>query len=126
MKRHFCSGVTFFEVLAVVCLIALIAAILFPVFQKVGPGRGHGSCQSNLKQLGLAYVQYTQDYDEKYPQGVNAAGNGWAGKLYPYAKTTGVYRCPDEDCRTPAVSYAQNQNLTGQSLAILQRPCGHR
>ena len=75
-----------------------------------------------MKQLGLAYVQYTQDADEKYPQGVNAAGGGWAGKLYPFIKTTGVYRCPEETAGTPSVSYAQNQNLTGQPLAALASP----
>ena len=121
MKPHLRYGVTILEILAVVCLIAIIAAIMFPVFQKVHEG-SRPSCQSNLKQLGLAYVQYTQDYDEKYPQGVNAAGNGWAGKIYPYVKTTGIYRCPDESADKPAVSYAQSQALTGRPLTALAAP----
>ena len=121
MQNSSCRGVTFWEVLAAMSIVAIVAAILFPVFQKVHEG-SRPSCQSNLKQLTLAYTQYVQDSDEVFPSGVNAAGNGWAGKVYPFVKSTGVYRCPDEDAPTPAVSYAQNQKLTGQSLAALAAP----
>lgn len=122
MKPHLRQGVTFFEVLSVVCIIAVMAAILFPIFQRVRESPHHGSCQSNLKQLGLAYIQYTQDSNEVFPSGMNAAGNGWAGKLYPFVKATGVYRCTSETAPSPAVSYAQNQNLTGQFLSTLAAP----
>ncbi len=122
MKPHRRYGVTLLEVLSVVGIIALMVAVLFPVFQKARESHPHGSCQSNLKQLGLAYIQYTQDSNEVFPSGVNAAGNGWAGKLYLFIKSTSVYRCPDESAPTPAVSYAQNQNLTGQSSAVFTAP----
>ena len=122
MKPNLRYGVTIFEVLTAVCIVAVMAAILFPVFQKPRTGGHRSSCQSRLKQLGLAYTQYVQDSDEKYPQGVNGAGNGWAGQIYPFAKNADIYRCPDEPAEGHVVSYAQNQNLTGQSLAILNAP----
>ena len=121
MQHRSCRGVTLWEVLAAMSIVAIVAAIMFPVFQKVHEG-SHRSCQSNLKQLTLAYTQYVQDADEIFPSGVNAAGNGWAGKIYLYVKSTGVYRCPDEDAAAPAISYATNQSLTGQSLAGFAAP----
>jgi hypothetical protein len=72
------------------------------------------SCLSNMKQLGLAFAQYSQDYDEYSPNGINSyspPGSGWAAQLYPYVKSLNVYKCPDDNTPTPgAISYGYNAN----------------
>jgi len=118
MKRR---GFTLIELLVVIAIIAILAAILFPVFAKVREKARQISCTSNMKQLGLAYTQYLQDYDETYPPSSWGQANGWAGMIYPYVKSTGVYKCPDDSTASVTsgnltavpVSYEQNLNLSG-------------
>jgi len=94
-------GFTLIELLVVIAIIAILAAILFPVFQKVRENARRTSCASNEKQLGLAFTQYTQDADEKFPPtctysaplGRNVAN--WGQEIYPFVKSTGVFICPD-------------------------------
>jgi prepilin-type N-terminal cleavage/methylation domain-containing protein len=92
------KGFTLIELLVVIAIIAILAAILFPVFAKVREKARQTTCASNLKQLGLAFVQYTQDYDETGPVHTATGGSaiGWAGELYPYVKSKGLFTCPDD------------------------------
>lgn len=114
MKKAF----TLIELLVVIAIIAILAAILFPVFATAREKARQTACQSNLKQLGLAFIQYAQDYDETYPQTpVSGAsyGQGWAGRVYPYVKSGGVFACPDDTFVPPAggsvISYAYNDDI---------------
>ena len=108
------AGFTLIELLVVIAIIAILAAILFPVFAKVREKARQTSCLSNEKQLGLAFVQYTQDYDECYP-GTLYYGNGWSSRIYPYVKSIGCYTCPDDPTAAGvgqnAISYGLNDNL---------------
>lgn len=104
---------TLIELLVVIAIIAILAAILFPVFARARENARRTSCLSNLKQMGLAVMQYTQDYDETYPYTITPAsawaqmpdGLSWVGSnpptsllwpqvLYPYHKSSQVFYCP--------------------------------
>jgi prepilin-type N-terminal cleavage/methylation domain-containing protein/prepilin-type processing-associated H-X9-DG protein len=115
------SGFTLIELLVVIAIIAILAAILFPVFGRARENARRSSCQSNLKQLGLGLMQYTQDNDESFPAGSITGngywGSGWGGAIFPYVKSTQVYVCPNDNTSPGAapnvnpVSYGYNINL---------------
>ena len=118
MKRYdqrLKGGFTLIELLVVIAIIAILAAILFPVFAQAREKARAISCLSNEKQLGLGTMQYTQDNDERWPIGsagfsgpTNGIPIGWAGLIYPYVKSTNVYLCPDDTLQYDVVSYAMN------------------
>jgi len=96
MQRN--KGFTLIELLVVIAIIAILAAILFPVFAKVREKARQTACLSNMRQLGLAIIQYQNDYDEKTPNGMDVYGRptGWAGQLYAYTSSAAVFLCPDD------------------------------
>lgn len=94
-------GFTLIELLVVIAIIAILAAILFPVFAKARENARRASCQSNMKQIGLGIMQYTQDYDESYP---NCRGNVDGSKdfivpLDPYIKSAQIWKCPSNSSK---------------------------
>ena len=106
-------GFTLIELLVVIAIIAILAAILFPVFQKVRENARRTACVSNEKQLGLAFTQYVQDADEKFPPITNVGHTmNWAQAIYPFVKSTGVYACPDN----PSAAFYKSDG-TGRNIS---------
>ncbi len=111
--------------------VGLVAgAFLLPVFSRSDPPGRRSSCQSNLKQIGLAFAQYTQDYDEKFPP-VAAQGSayGWADLLQPYTKSTRIFQCPaqgDNGQTDPHLAgytdYWFNARLSKRALKNISNP----
>src|SRR5438270_6868122 len=99
------NGFTLIELLVVIAIIAILAAILFPVFAQAREKARQASCQSNMKQLSTAILMYAQDYDESYLKSEFVNQNDWGSwpqnhRLWssvtvigPYIKNTGVFRC---------------------------------
>lgn len=129
------SAFTLIELLVVIAIIAILAAILFPVFAQAREKARSASCLSNDKQTGTALLMYTQDYDETYPVttvydfGTNSPQNSWIARIVPYIKNLQVFFCPSDPGPTagyprtgpgawsgPAISYACNSLMGGANL----------
>src|SRR6266542_1267021 len=94
------TGFTLIELLVVIAIIAILAAILFPVFAQVRDRARMTSCGSNMRQLALGVMMYTQDNDETLPMVTNYAADPgapdrvWMSTVQPYLKNTGIFLCP--------------------------------
>jgi len=132
--RRFRPGFTLIELLVVIAIIAILAAILFPVFAQARDKARQAACLSNCKQIGLALQMYSQDYDETMP-------NKWwdhngctewectpAIQLVPYTKSTQIWVCPTKQRGAPDpsqtlfISYGFNVWVIAKRLAATERP----
>lgn len=132
---------TLIELLVVIAIIAILAAILFPVFAKAREKARQSSCASNMRQLDLAFIQYTQDNDEVLPgagdtnfqnqyggwvniitwgYGVPAKFDVKNGCIYPYVKNTGIFVCPDDSVGAlSGLSYAINSCVVTDGSSLI-------
>lgn len=136
-KKH---AFTLIELLVVIAIIAILAAILFPVFAQAREKARQITCVSNCKQIGLAWIQYTQDYDETVPIAYkwnysfgpltakyNTTGIGGAvgiptgipAEIQPYTKSWNVFICPDD----PAQTAAEACSSQGNGLPVGDETC---
>ena len=124
------NAFTLIELLVVIAIIAILAAILFPVFGRARENARRSSCQSNLKQIGLGVLQYAQDNDERLvgncygsDQSSNSTVNyKWMDAIFPYVKSEQVFSCPsDVDETVGGVTYTNkyiyHKNLTAASAS---------
>lgn len=101
--RNLSKAFTLIELLVVIAIIAILAAILFPVFAQARESARKASCQSNLKQIGSGWMMYIQDYDETTPMNAwttEGQDSGWRAiafyRIQPYVKNMGVMVCPSD------------------------------
>ena len=128
------SGFTLIELLVVIAIIAILAAILFPVFAQAREKARQTSCLSNIKQIGLGLMMYAQDYDEQFPRSdytapsppLNPSATGafaarvnhykWQAWVLPYIKNTQIFFCPSRT--RDEVAWSTNGEVKGNGYAL--------
>jgi len=137
------KGFTLIELLVVIAIIAILAAILFPVFARARENARKSTCQSNAKQVGLGLLQYNQDYDERMPPArlgyIGPEHVTWKRVLEPYVKNWKIFECPSKPghwtsactgSNWPSLgpgmaagsALAYNGHVAGQPLAVITVP----
>ena len=123
LKGKMKEGFTLIELLVVIAIIAILAAILFPVFGKARENARRSSCQSNLKQIGLGVMQYAQDYDESMVPGYQSCGDGcvatsgqafyqpWHHLVQAYIKSRQVFRCPSNTTADTSTQWIRDDSI---------------
>ena len=130
-KQHDVStrkGFTLIELLVVIAIIAILAAILFPAFARARENARRASCLSNTKQLGIAVLQYSQDYDEKLPPrytenpitGLDTTF--WFTMVAPYIKSNQVFFCPSDSQSDSGKIVNSNNTSYGWNVTGLDSP----
>jgi prepilin-type N-terminal cleavage/methylation domain-containing protein/prepilin-type processing-associated H-X9-DG protein len=132
-------GFTLIELLVVIAIIAILAAILFPVFAKAREKARQTSCLSNVKQLSLGVVMYVQDYDERFVAGTaipdfipvppDTNRCWWRFKIQPYVKNWQLFNCPSGESNDWSLittqgqgNYGYDEALGGLSLGTVRTP----
>jgi len=120
-------GFTLIELLVVIAIIAILAAILFPVFARARENARKSTCQSNLKQMATAMLMYAQDYDETLCVERHERSQSFIQIIAPYVKNVKVFDCPSQRATSTLNyngerSYGYAEVFFGASLATIQRP----
>jgi prepilin-type N-terminal cleavage/methylation domain-containing protein/prepilin-type processing-associated H-X9-DG protein len=124
------GGFSLIELMIVLSIITILAGLILPTVVAARERARQTTCLSNERQLGVGILLYGQDYDESLPPGtVKNDGKGWAGQVFPYLRNANILICPDDDQKgddydegLETISYAQNCNTSGATLAKLNAP----
>ncbi len=119
-------GFTLIELLVVIAIIAILAAILFPVFARAREKARQSACLSNVKQICLGFQMYIQDYDETLPPYRYSSSSTprlyWYQVIEPYLKNTEILQCPSRQMNTAPVDYGYNYDIDFFVLARIPEP----
>ena len=125
MLQNSRKAFTLIELLVVIAIISILAAILFPVFGRARENARATSCSSNLKQIGLGFAQYTQDYDGSYPiAGATITWNdptgkfSWMQQIYPYTKSEQLYKCPSDTFSSGGTDSKYSYFMSGRAAFV--------
>jgi prepilin-type N-terminal cleavage/methylation domain-containing protein/prepilin-type processing-associated H-X9-DG protein len=114
---------TLIELLVVIAIIAILAAILFPVFSQAKEAAKKTACLSNGRQIGIAYLMYANDWDDRLPFGsFPVRGNSWTEQCQPYIKNRDIFRCPSDrstNWTTPPLPRLSSYLLNAWMMAAL-------
>ncbi len=115
-------GFTLIELLVVIAIISILASILFPVFARARAKGRQTACLSNVKQITLAFIMYSQDYDERMPSGQSTGltDSQWYNAIFPYTRNRQILFCPDRADRGPG--YGMNWEASGLAIGSFWDP----